>query len=309
MPFEPRVGDILEIEGQRYAVAEHPAAPGIAYGQEGRAGIVYCLEALTPTPGGSAATPFPSPKLGRGEGGGGDEVRARAALKVFKPRFRLPYLVSQAERIAPFAALPGLAACRRTVLTSSRHADLLRRHPDLTYAVLMPWIEGPTWQEVLLDRQPFSPEQSLALARGLAETLVRMEEQGVAHCDLSAPNVMLPALTPTPLPPSPSPAERERGRGWPEGPGEGVRGEVQLVDLEGLYAPGMLRPQELSSGSAGYAHREAAGGLWGPEADRFAGAVLLAEMLGWCDPQITQAAWGESYFDPKEMQQQGERYR
>ncbi|MGB9777469.1 MAG: hypothetical protein ACPL7C_13145, partial [Anaerolineae bacterium] len=63
MPFEPRVGDILEIEGQRYAVAEHPAAPGIAYGQEGRAGIVYCLEALTPTPGGSAATPFPSPKL------------------------------------------------------------------------------------------------------------------------------------------------------------------------------------------------------------------------------------------------------
>ncbi|MGC8947700.1 MAG: hypothetical protein ACP5N6_16330, partial [Anaerolineae bacterium] len=175
-----------------------------------------------------------------------------------------------AERIAPFAALPGLAACRRTVLTPSRHADLLRQHPDLTYAVLMPWIEGPTWQEVLLDRRPLSPEQSLALARGLAETLVRMEEQGVAHCDLSAPNVMLPALTPTPLPPSPSPAERERGRGWPEGPGEGVRGEVQLVDLEGLYAPGMLRPQELSSGSAGYAHHQAAGGLWGPEADRFA---------------------------------------
>jgi hypothetical protein len=83
---------------------------------------------------------------------------------------------------------------------------------------------------------------------------------------------------------------------------------VELVDLEGLYAPGMTRPQELSSGSAGYAHRQARGGLWGPEADRFAGAVLLAEMLGWCDPQVVQAAWGESYFDPQEMQQETPRY-
>jgi hypothetical protein len=58
----------VEIEGQRYAVAEHPAAPGIAYGQEGRAGIVYCLETLTPTPGSSAATLFPSLN-GRGKGG------------------------------------------------------------------------------------------------------------------------------------------------------------------------------------------------------------------------------------------------
>jgi hypothetical protein len=110
-----------------------------------------------------------------------------------------------------------------------------------------------------------------------------MEEQGIAHCDLSAPNVMLPLLA--------------GGTG------------VELVDLEGLYAPGMTRPQELSSGSAGYAHRQARGGLWGPEADRFAGAVLLAEMLGWCDPQVVQAAWGESYFAPQEMQQDTPRYR
>ncbi len=311
MEFQPNPNETLTIDGITYRIAEHPAAPGIAYGQEGRAGIVYCLEALTPSPG-PAGHPLPlSRSAGEGEGARGEGVRVRAALKVFKPRFRLPYLVSQAERIAPFAALPGLAACRRTVLTPSRHADLLRQHPDLTYAVLMPWIEGPTWQEVLLDRQPFSPEQSLALARGLAGTLVRMEEQGIAHCDLSAPNVMLPALalTPTPVAPSPSPTEWERGRGWPAGPGEGVRGEVQLVDLEGLYAPGMVRPQELSSGSMGYAHHQAAGGLWQPEADRFAGAVLLAEMLGFCDPQAVQAAWGESYFDPAEMQRDTPRYQ
>jgi len=81
------------------------------------------------------------------------------------------------------------------------------------------------------------------------------------------------------------------------------------VDLEGLYAPGFGRPEALSSGSAGYAHAQAAAGLWSPNADRFAGAVLLAEMLGWCAPEVTQAAWGESYFDPQEMQQDSARYQ
>jgi hypothetical protein len=268
MPFRPNVHDELTIDGVAYRIAEHPAAPGFPYGQEGRAGIVYCLE------------PSPSP-AGRERGPGGEG--SKAALKVFKPRFRSPFLVAQADRMAPLAALPGLRACRRTVLTPSRHADLLRQHPDLTYAVLMPWIQGPTWFDVLMDRKHLPPETSLALARSLAGVLMRMEEQGIAHCDLSAPNVMLPLLA--------------GGAG------------VELVDLEGLYAPGMPRPQELSSGSAGYAHRQATGGLWGPEADRFAGAVLLAEMLGWCDPQVVQAAWGESYFDPAEMQQQTPRYR
>ena len=84
---------------------------------------------------------------------------------------------------------------------------------------------------------------------------------------------------------------------------------VALVDLEGLYAPGMPQPEVLTSGSAGYAHRTAKEGLWGPRADRFAGAVLLAEMLGFCDEGVCQASWGESYFDPQEMQQDTPRYR
>lgn len=267
MSFQPNPNDELTIGGEVYRVAEHPAAPGIAHGQEGRAGIVYRLVALTPPP--QAKPP-------------GEGVRS-AALKVFKPRFRLPFLVSQAEQLAAYADLPGLAAGRRTVLTPSRHADLLRQHPDLTYAVLMPWIECPNWQEFLLDGRPLTAEQSLLLARSLAEVLLGMEERGLAHCDLSDPNVMLPLLA--------------GGKG------------VELIDLEGCYAPGMLQPQALSSGSAGYAHQQAAGGLWGPEADRFAGAVLLAEMLGWCDPAVVAQAWGESYFEPGEMQADCERYR
>jgi hypothetical protein len=277
-PFRPNAHDELTIAGVTYRVAEHPAAPGFPYGQEGRAGIVYAL------------TPVPAP-AGREVGGEG-----RVALKVFKPRFRTPALVAQAEKLAAFAGLPGLQVARRTVLIPQRDADLLRREPDLTYAVLMPWVEGPTWQEVLLEKRPLTPQQALTLAHALAEILSQMEQHGIAHCDLSGPNVLLPALTPASGSPAPG--------------GRGARGEgVALVDLEGLYAPGFGRPEALSSGSAGYAHAQAAAGLWSPNADRFAGAVLLAEMLGWCASEVTQAAWGESYFDPQEMQQDSARYQ
>ena len=261
MSFRPNPNDELTINGVTYCIAEHPSAPGMPHGQEGRAGIVYHLLSYS----------------------GKKTVGESLALKVFKPRFRLPYLVNQSEKLASFADLPGLQAARRRVLTPTRHVDLLRKEPDLTYAVLMPWIEGPTWLEVVLDKKPFSPEQSLALARALAEALVHMEERGLAHCDLSGPNVILPVLV--------------GGTG------------IALIDLEGFYATGMLQPQSLSSGSAGYAHQQASGGLWGPESDRFAGAILLAEMLSWCDPQVTQITWGESYFEPGETQHKCERYQ
>jgi WD40 repeat protein len=265
MAFRPNVGDELTLNGVTYRIAEHPAAPGIPYGQEGRAGIVY---QLLPADRSAGFQP--------------------AALKVFRARFRTPALVSQAEKLAAFADLPGLTVCRRTVLTPTRHADLLRREPDLTYAVLMPWIEGPTWVEVMLEKRPLTPQQALDLARAFSQVLVRMEEQGLAHCDLSGPNVLLPMLTG-------QTADRRPQTAY------SPSSTVELVDVEGLYAPGLPRPEVLPSGSAGYAHRTAREGLWGPTADRFAGAVLLAEMLGWGDETVRQACYGETYFDPAEM--------
>jgi hypothetical protein len=266
MSFRPNVHDELTLNGVTYRIAEHPAAPGIPYGQEGRAGIVYCLE----------RSPLPS-----GEGPG-----VRAALKVFKSRFRTPALVALSARLNEYAQLPGLRACERTVLTPENHPDLLRREPDLTYAVLMPWIEGPTWFDILQEKRPLTPAQSLALASSLTRILTTLEQQGLAHCDLSAPNVLLPALV------NPQAASA-----------------VELVDVEQMYGPGLPRPESLSSGTAGYAPAHPTDALWSPNGDRFAGAILLTEMLGWCDENVRQAAWGESYFDPAEIQQDGERYR
>lgn len=256
MPFTPNIDQSLLIDNVTCRIAEHPAAPGMPYGQEGRAAVVYQLH----IPGNRAV-----------------------ALKVFKPRYRLPALVSLAEQITPFTQLPGLQVCRRTVLTPQRHSDLLKQYPDLTYAVMMPWITGPTWMQVLLEKTPFTPEQSLTLARSFAGILAEMEQRDLAHCDLSGPNILLPQLA--------------GGKG------------IALVDVEGLYGPGLKQPRDIMSASPGYAHQSTPGGVWGTEADRFAGAVLLAEMLGWCDARVRDQAVGDpGYFAAREVQQPSERY-
>ena len=271
MPFNPQIFQTLVVAGATYHIAEHPAAPGMPYGQEGRQAVVYQLVAET-------------------------DLRA---LKVFKPRFRVPALVGLATQLAPFAELPGLAVCGRTVLTPQQHGALLTQEPDLTYAVVMPWIVGPTWMEVLLSREDATRplvtlEQGLALAHAFAEILATLEQRGIAHGDLSAPNVLIPALAQGAIHNSPL---ASRPALFP----------LELVDVEQLFAPGLAQPAILPGGSSGYAHRTAPAGVWSADADRFAGAVLLAEMLGWGDERVRAAAWGESYFEPGEAQMPGAR--
>lgn len=255
MPYRPDVGDRLSIDGVTYSFTQHPAAPGMPFGQAGRRATVYQLAQV-------------------------DDADLRA-LKVFTTTFRTPRVAEGASRLSPYSVLPGLQVCTRTVLTPERHAEILAGQPDLTYAVLMPWIDGLTWQEIVLERQPLARELCLALARSLAHVLARMEAQGLAHCDLSSPNVLLNLDRP----------------------------EVMLVDVEDLYATDLPRPEKLPAGSAGYAHRTAPAGLWSADADRFAGAVLIAEMLVWCDARAVKSAVGEQYFEPEELQQDGRRYR
>lgn len=254
MSFDPLPKQELSIDGNVYEFAEHPVAPGIAYGQEGRAAIVYKLE-----------------MAGQAH-----------ALKVFKPRFRLPTLVPLASRLVHYAALPGLTVCRRVMLTPQRHSSLLRENPELTYSVLMPWIDGPTWLQIVQSQQDISQEQSLLLARSLAGILAELEQQGIAHCDLSAANVIFPSLA--------------------EKTSLNHNAPVELVDVEQLYAATLERPVAIPSGSEGYAHLTVRQGIWEPNADRYAGAVLIAEILGWSNRQIRDAAWGESYFAPQDMQ-------
>jgi uncharacterized RDD family membrane protein YckC len=262
MAFQPRVGDSLEIDGMPLRVAAHPSAPQVPYGQEGRQGTVYCLESSV----------------------------GMRALKVFAPAYRQPSLSDLSDQLRTFSRLPGLEVCDRIAIVPQRHAALLQYFPDLIYAVLMPWIVGPTWFDIVVQRLPLSSQHSLILARAMTDMLAAMEASGVAHCDISGPNVILPAFA------------SEQGISA----GDAI---AALVDVEQLFAPMMPRPLPVSAASPGYAHRAASAGIWESAGDRFAGAIMLAEMLGWSNEEVRSASAGEAYFEQGELQMDSNRYR
>jgi len=252
--FNPSPHDYLVIAGQSYQVMPHPSVPTFAFGQEGRKAFVY--------------------QLSSADG-------SLYAIKKFKPAFRVPELVDVCDSLARFSTWRGLEVCARECLHVGRHDDALDAFPDLEYAVLMPWISGSTWYDIVVGERPLTRLDALTFANATAEVLSALEESGLAHCDIAAPNVIINPNT----------------------------GRTHLIDIEDLYAPGFAPPSALPAGTAGYAHKVASDGLWSATADRFAGAVLLAEMAAWHVPDIRKAADEEHYFGPAEVQQDNPRYQ
>ncbi|MDQ0194712.1 hypothetical protein [Paenibacillus wynnii] len=262
MAFNPETNDELVIDGKVYAVQGHPFFIEIPYGQEGRQGTVYKLTSV--------------------------QDGLSKALKVFKPAFRQPSNVYLSEQLAVFSKIEGLQVCERSVLIPQRDMELLGTHSELLYAVLMPWINGPTWMDIMLDKRDFTKDTALHTAKSLAEVLSFMEQRGLAHGDLSGSNVMIPGLLHeiTPL----------------------VKSWIQLIDMEQMFAVQLDRPEYLATGSPGYSSRRSEyQHLWNKYADRYSGSILLAEMLVWFHPEIREAAWGESYFDPERMEEDHDR--
>ncbi|MFX3625535.1 MAG: tetratricopeptide repeat protein [Ectobacillus sp.] len=260
MNFQPQADDKIKLFGRTYKFAKHPAVAGIdiPYGQEGRQGVVYQIYS---------------------------EHDVKAALKIFRSRFQQ----TEAAEKKPFSAqyvLPGLHVWERLYITKANHRELLSLHDDLSYAVVMPWIDGPTWADILLEQRPLTKEQCACLAGSLAYLLMIFEEKELAHCDLSASNLLLPYL--------------EESFFYP----------VELVDIEQMYGPQFEKPNALPGGTKGYAPRYVQEGIWSRYGDRFSGTVLLAELLGWPDEQVRgRKGTDMSYFDEADMQQDGERYR
>jgi len=251
--FNPTLDTRLVIDDTEYRFSPHPVVPTIVWGQEGRHAIVYRMQ------------------------NNGDAY----ALKVFRPAFQHSGLIEAAGALAYYQELPGMRVCRQMVLTQETHAGLIRQHPDLNYAMLMPWIDGQTWFDYLQKRERLTLDQSRDLTESIAWVLYALEVNQIAHCDLSSGNVIVdPSLE-----------------------------QIYLIDVEDLYSPWLEPPPFVPAGTMGYAHRSVRNeGQWSPLGDRFSGAVLMAEMLGWANPEVRTHAWGESYFDPAEVQQHTERH-
>jgi serine/threonine protein kinase len=251
--FNPTLTTQLSIDGVAYRFTPHPAVPTLVWAQEGRHAIVYRIE----------------------------DQHDAYGLKVFRPAFRHPGLIVTAESLWTYHELPGMLVCKQAVITGEGFPELVGQYEDLDYAMVMPWIEGETWFDMLNKRERLTLDQSRALAESMAWVLYALELNQLAHCDLSSGNVIV----------------------------DPNMDQVYLVDVEDLYSPWLEPPPMLPAGSAGYQHKQApSGGQWGPLGDRFAGVVLMAEMLGWAHPKVRKEAWGESYFAPGELQQDSPRF-
>jgi serine/threonine protein kinase len=202
------------------------------------------------------------------------------ALKVMKPAYRSEHIARVAGMIASCSGIPGFYLPKRICLTMVECADLIEIYPDLEYAVLMPWLTGGTWSGFMLDQAAsarYTLQQAYALALTAAKLLCNLEALNLAHSDIAGGNIFLsPDLQ-----------------------------RLQLLDLEGLYMPNVPPPPFCSQGSPGYQHQHLGPqGQWCPEGDRFAGAILLAEMLTWWNPGVRAqvADRSETLFQPAELQ-------
>ncbi|HEU5229458.1 MAG TPA: hypothetical protein VFU49_16690 [Ktedonobacteraceae bacterium] len=206
------------------------------------------------------------------------------ALKVSKAHFRGKHILRSTNALAPYAHLPGLTLGKRVCFTRATHPALIAAHPGLEYAVLMPWISGPSWAGLLANRsanastESYTPQAAMKLAIAMAQVLWDLEAHSLAHTDIAGSNVILmPGFN-----------------------------QVELLDLENLYMPNSPVPRQCSQGTPGYQHRSLdRNGYWRPDGDRFSGAIIITEMLTWCDVRVqAQTPFkAESLFALEELQQ------
>ncbi len=248
--FDPQPKDSITINSTTYKVMPHPAVPAMAFGQEGRKAIVYQLS--------SNGNLF--------------------ALKIFKQPFRDPGLVNTCQTLSTLV-MDGLEVCTRDCFTYDLTKPLLKQYPEMEYAVLMPWIRGSTWFDILVAETSLTEDASKKVAKSTADVLTSLEDRGFAHCDIAAANVIVNTGT----------------------------GVVSLIDVEDMFGPGLSLSSGFPQGTDGYQHqtsRNEEQGQWCPEGDRFSSAILLAEMLAWHSPEIQQSFDPdiEHFFDEDELQ-------
>jgi len=202
------------------------------------------------------------------------------ALKVMKPIYRSEQCVRVAAALVAHKDVPGLFLGHRLCLTKATAPGVIAAFPDLEYATLMPWLASKTWAGVLSDATAsaaYTSTKARSLAAATANVLWYLEAHNLVHTDIAGGNILVAP-------------NYER---------------VELLDIEGLATLTMPVPTWRSQGSPGYQHPKLdKRGQWRLEGDRFAGAILLTEMLTWWHPLVRAytADDAETLFAPDELQ-------
>ncbi len=252
---DPKVDETITLQGKSYQFIQVPGAQGIVYAELGKKAKVY--------------------RVVRGS--------KAYALKVFKPAYRTPQLLKNTAHILAQQEVPGLSVAERTIITPEKFPNVIQVHPEFTYAILMPWIEGKSWANYVISKTATTRNESIRLAKAFAQAICELEKRNIAHCDLSGGNFIFSTAF----------------------------NDVEFVDIEELYGPDFPRPDILPAGTSGYSPdwvKEK--GLWGANADRFAAGILICEILAWQFDDIRVAtSGGDAFFAEGELGHASTRYK
>jgi len=244
--FECRLNEKIYLFGEEYSVQPHPSDSSLPFALRASRALIC-------------------------------QVRNRKgeyfALKIFKSQYRTRRLLQSIEYLNKFKTLDGLrAASRRVVLPSD---EIVKKHGNLEYAMLMPWITGRTWFDILLSSKggfTLTEYDATRLSAKFLKVMTGLEAAGIAHTDISSGNVVVDI------------------------PSSGV----ELLDLEDIYAVGIPPPPptQLVKGTNGYRHKSGDRGksCWCAEGDRYAAAVLAAEILLLANKDLAKRADEDGYF-------------
>lgn len=251
MSFEPKPGMHILIgdEDIEFTSLETNKSPSIyVYAEEGKESTVY--------------------RVAKGS--------TNYALKVFRPAYRHKRLITTVKQLNILKNLDGLAAADRIIIESQTYPDLIKLYPELSFSILMPWIQGRSWGRIIEDNSDLQFEDYLKIVKSLSRVMTNLERYELAHCDLSHNSFMI----------------------------DSSFSSIQLYDLENMYGRNMPRPvPELSYGTPGYRSRWIAeNGLWDAKSDRFAFAILCSEIITWYNKSIRDnKARVDSFFAEEEI--------
>ncbi len=243
--FNPTPNQKIRLFDTDYYVQTHPEAEYMAFVSEGKKANVVQLK---------------------------DTHGDLYALKKFKKAFRTDEIIGTHKHLTGLQAFPGMKAAKRQVISPDN--PIVEEFYDLEYAVLMPWLKGQTWFDILhkfrLKEFEISKSQAITVCKNFLAIMTKLESAVVAHTDISSGNVMI----------------------------DFENSDVQLLDLEDIYITGMPQPNKPNIGTIGYQHRSCEKGqsYWCAEGDRYSAAVLASEILLLSNPDFADLVKESSFF-------------
>lgn len=190
------------------------------------------------------------------------------ALKIFRPQFQHSYTRANfdymQQHLARIPAFNWIAD--RFIINHADDGPLLRAKANeyLENAIVMPWLDYDSITDIRFllraGHLELTHDDANKIAKSFVHSMQALEQAGFAHGDIASSNILIDTNNHT----------------------------VHIIDIEDMYHDALSKPTAMSTGvggSQGYRFSNSFSS-WDHMADRFASAIVIAELLTLADADI-----------------------